>query len=371
MKTKFSLLISVILLSLVSCQKEPPKRREFKAVVDAEYAVEQRIPVQIEGIGHFVAFNSAEIKAQVEGRLMELHFEEGQYVQEGSPLFTIDTKPYEAKLEMAIAERVQQYSKLQYAAEKVARYQTLLPENYVATLDYIKYQTDMTNLEGSVMQKDAEIRLAEINLDYCSINAPFSGITGKRLIDKGNLITNDGKTMLVIKQIDPIFIDFSVPERDFMKIANFCKDGTLEVEVAFPDHPDITFSATLMLIDNEIDKRTGMIALRAQMRNCENIFWPGQFVRSTLIVSHIENAIMVPSSAVEMGQKGLFCYVIKDNKAEYRSVKTGEIVNNMVQVIKGIQKDDLVVTQGQIGVRPGIETTIRNKEILESKDRSK
>lgn len=368
MKKPMITIALISLLPMVSCGKKQEKKKQVVANVNAAYAQKKRIPIKIDGIGHFVAFNSAEIKAQVEGRLMELHFEEGQFVSEGDPLFTIEPSPYEANLEKAIAERIQMVSQLQYAAEKVARYQTLLPENYVSTLDYIKFKTDMINYEGAVMQKDAEIRLAEINLDYCFIKSPFCGITGKKLIDKGNLITNNGQTMLVIKQIDPIYIDFALPERDFLKISRYCRHGRLNVDVEFPEHPDITFTAELILMGNEIDKRTGMIPFRAQMRNPEQIFWPGQFVRADLIVSHVNNAIMVPVSTVQIGQKGHYAFVVKGDKAEYRHVETGETVGNMIQITKGIEEGELVVTSGQLGVRPGLSLKIHNDPRKEEKE---
>lgn len=189
------------------------------------------------------------------------------------------------------------------------------------------------------------------------------------MIDRGNLIINNGDTMLVIKQIDPIFIDFSLPERDFLKIAKYCRGGRLNVDIEFPEHPNITFTAELILMDNAIDKRSGMIPFRAQMRNPERIFWPGQFVRSNLIVSHINEAVMVPESAIEIGQKGKYAYVIKDNKAEFRLVETGERLDGHLQILKGIKEGETVVTFGQLGLRPGIDVKIKND--LKNDDKEK
>ncbi len=357
------------LLLLVSCTKKDKEEKKFTANVNAEYAISKPIPLMISGIGHFVAYNSAEIKAQVEGRLMELHFQEGQFVNEGDLLFTIDPRPYEANLEKAIAERLQAVAKLQYAAEKVSRYQTLLPDNYVSTLDFIKYQSDMTDSEGMVMQKDAEIRLAEIDLDYCFIKAPFPGVTGKKLIDKGNLITNDGVSMLVIKQIDPIFIDFSVPERDFLKIARYFNDRGLDVEIEFPECPGKNFTARLLLVDNEIRANTGMIPLRAQIKNEDSIFWPGQFIQANLIVTYIENAILIPETAVQIGQVGQYTFVInKDHKAELRKVQVGEQVGDLVQIVNdSVKPGEIVITEGQLDVRPGIECKIANQPKYQGK----
>ena len=362
MKKNLSYLLVLALVSTVSCEKKKIAPKELVANVDAEYARSERIPVIFDGIGHFVAYNSVEIKAQVKGQLFELHFEEGQFVNEGDPLFTIDHRMYQADLDKAVAERVQMLSKLQYAAEKVARYQTLLPENYVSTLDYIKFQSEMTDFEGAVMEADADIDKAKINLGYCFITAPFSGITSKKLIDIGNLIEEYGQTMLVVKQIDPIFIDFSLPERDFLKISRYFKNCNLEVDIQFPDYPGITFTSNLMVVDNEINKRTGMIPLRAQMVNEENIFWPGQFIRSNLIITYIDNAVIIPETGVSIGQKGEYCYVInKENKAEYRKVKTGEQIGSNVQIVNGIEPGDLVITNGVLGVRTGISVNLKNK----------
>lgn len=342
-----------------SCGKKTQTKNKYVAKVKAAYAKKERIPFAIEGIGHFVAYNSAEIKAQVEGRLMNVHFCEGQHVQEGDLLLTIDPRPYEAQLEKAIAEKTQTAAKLQYAAEKVARFQTLLPENYVSPLEYIKFQSEMQDYEGGVMQKEAEIRLAQINLDYCFIKAPFSGITSKRLVDKGNLVTNDGSALLTIKQINPILIDFSLPERDFLKIAHYFRKRHLNVEIEFPEHEKITFTADLSLIGNEIDKKTGMIPLRAKMTNNEGIFWPGQFVRANLIVTHINDAVMVPETCVQIGQKGQYVYVINhEKKAEIRYVTTGEQQGEFIQITKGVKEDELCVTSGQLGVRPGIHVEV-------------
>ncbi len=356
-------LLLVPLLFTLACTKKDKGEVKYVANVGAEHAVSKRIPLMIQGIGHFVAYNSVEIKAQVEGYLMKLHFDEGQFVNEDDLLFTIDPRPYEANLEKAIAERVQALAKLQYAAEKVARYQTLLPDNYVSVLDFIKFQSDLADFEGVVMEKDAEIKLAQINLDFCYIKAPFPGITGKKLIDIGNLITNDGSSLLVVKQIDPIFIDFSLPERDFLKIARYFKDRGLDVEIEFPDHPNNTFTARLLLVDNEIKANTGMIPLRAQICNETALFWPGQFIRANLIVTYIDNAILVPESAVQIGQIGQYVYVIdKDKKAQLRKVSVGEQVGNQVQIVEGsVLPGELVITEGQLSVRPGIECNVTNK----------
>jgi multidrug efflux system membrane fusion protein len=347
--------ISLTALLLFSCSKKVEPKKTYVPKVKVATAEVKTIPVYIDGIGHTAAYNSAEIKAQVEGRLLKLHFEEGDEVQEGQLLYTIDPRPYEAQLDQMIAERMQNLAKMQYAAEKVACYQPLLPENFVAKLNYFQYVSDLAFYESAVLENDAEIRLAEINLDYCYIKAPFTGVLGKRLIDVGNLIVNDGKPLIVLNQIDPIFLDFTVPERMVMQLLKKQRQGELDVLIEFPEYKDQLFHAKLVLIDNMINSSTGMIPLRAEISNPDHLFWPGQFIRAKVILAHVENAVLIPEIAINFGQKGQFVYVITDKGiAEVKLIKLGQKQGGFVQVKEGLKGGEKVVTDGQINLLPGV-----------------
>lgn len=351
MKNNF--LILIIFLFLSSCSKTTEKK-EYRARVEVDLVKIKTIPIGLKAIGHCIPYNSVEIKAQVEGVLKELHYNEGSCVNEGELLFTIDPRPYEANLAKALAIRAENIAKLKFAAEKVARYEGLVEESYISQLDFDSLVKDLAECEATVMQNDAEILLSQINLDYCFIRAPFSGIVGKKRIDIGNLITNDGSTMVVINQIDPMFIDFSLPEKDFNTIMKYKKGHTpLIVEIQIPDYKKPQ-KAKLILVDNIINKQTGMVPLRAQVCNKENYFWPGQYVESTLILKQEKNAILVPSNAISTSQKGMFVYVVNsENKAEYKAIKRFNTYGEYTHVEGDLKSGDKVIIRGQINVKPG------------------
>lgn len=356
--------IGVFLIALMGCEKkEAAKAVEFEPYVYVTKAEEKTIPIAAESVGHFKAYNSAEIKPQVEGRLLQMHFCEGTDVKAGQLLFTIDPRPYEAELEQAIARRAQDYAAYSYAKERVTRYQVLLPESYVSELEYIQYQTELDNFTAALAKDDADINLANINLDYCYIKAPFNGTTGKKLVDIGNLVTNNGDTLILINQIDPIYVDFAIPERDFFRLVHFQNQQDLNVDFTFAGYPEYKFEAKLVVIGNEIDRMTGTIPLRAEIQNPTKLFWPGQFLRCQVIFRYKENAVVIPKSAVNIGQKGRYVYVIgKENKAKYRSVEVGQSIGDEVEIVKGIRPGDTVVTEGQINLSNNTVVKIRQQE---------
>lgn len=353
-----TLAILLPLLVVTGCGKKDQKA-EFVPNVIVKKAVSKKIPIAIDAIGHAVAYNSVDIKAQVEGRLLEVNYTQGKEVKQGDLLLKIDPRPFEAERDKTIAIRAQDNAKLRYAADKVSRYQKLLPENYVSALDYTQYVSDLGTYEAAIMADDADIRLAEINVDYCYIRAPFTGMAGKKLVDIGNLVTNNGDTLVTINQIDPIYLDFSIPERDFLKLMQYQKDHNLDVTILVSDK---SYTAKLIVVDNKINPKTGMIPLRAEMANPEKAFWPGQFIRAKVILKYLDDAVMMPVEAQSIGQKGLYVFVIKqDNTAEYRLIKTGEQIDNAIQILEGVKAGERVVVKGQLDVEPGKKVTIKEE----------
>lgn len=345
------LMALLILATVCSCHKKQETRKRPTPKVTTTVAVEKKIPIYIEAIGHSRAYNSAEIKAQVEGELMEVHFEQGQDVYEGDLLFTIDPRPYQAKLAQAEAILLENTAKLRFAKEKVRRYEPLVGNNFVSVLNYEKYLSDADFYDATILENQAEIDTAKINLDYCFIRAPFDGKVGKRLIDKGNLIVNDGSTMLIINQVEPIYVDFSIPEKDLFRVQEAERKKELEVQIEVPGVEKKIFEGRLLFVNNLIDKKTGMIPLRAESANSERLLWPGQFTKVKLIVKRVPNAVLIPVEAISSGQHGRYVYIVKNNIAEYRSVKLGETVGDYVQVLSGIKSHEIVITDGQINVQ--------------------
>jgi multidrug efflux system membrane fusion protein len=357
MKSKYL----ILLLPLLFCCSKKTSPAEFTPKVEVAEVKIETIPISLSAVGHCTAYNSVEIKSQVEGLLEQIHYEEGHFVNEGDLLITIDPRPFEAALSKAIAIRAENIAKLKFAAEKVVRYQTLLPDDYISKLDFDNLVSQLNEYEAAVMQNDADIFLAGINLDFCYIKAPFSGLAGKKLIDKGNLIGNDSPTMVVINQINPIFIDFSLPERDFQTIMNY-RTGVDPLKVAIKvDGLKTEKEAFLLLVDNTINKQNGMVSLRAKIDNEDNFFWPGQYVEPNLILKSEENAILIPTSSISTGQKGRFVYVVdEDNTAKYVAIKTFSSYGKYTHVEGDLKSSDKVITRGQINVVPGAKCEIVN-----------
>ncbi len=189
---------ALILLILFSCSKTPDK------VIKAN--------------GQFSAYSTVLIKSEIEGRLTSIHFEDGQQVEKGDVLFSIDPKPHEIALELATAARAHNISKLQYAAEKVDRYKTLLENKYVSEIDYIHYKSELTSFEALVMQNEAEIRKAKFDLENCTIYSPITGKASRHHVDEGNILQKND-SLIVITQIDPIYFDFSLTKNQYKSLS--------------------------------------------------------------------------------------------------------------------------------------------------------
>ncbi len=349
----------LIVVLLTNCAKEKPQEKAIKKV--HSYRVSgSTLPNAIDALGHITSINSVEIKAQVEGMLIDSHFIEGTLVNEGDLLFTIDPRQYIAARDKAAANIQDNEAKLGYAKDSVERYQHLTKDNYISQLDFKQLKSEMESTMAMIEQNIADLELALINLNYCQIKAPFPGITGKKLLTKGNLITNNGEPLLTIKQIAPIYIDFSVSEKHLLEISQKHKEKPLSVEIYPKDNQSSPIYAQLHMINNKVDEKTGMIALRAICENTEQLLWPGQFVKSRLILNEINNAFIVPNECIALGQKGHYVFIIReDQTVSYQQVELGLSINGIkTQITKGLKDGDRIVSEGLIQIRSGEKVEI-------------
>lgn len=359
MRILSSIVILLYLTSGCSKHKEAPIKPLTK--VDVAEVQESDIPVFLEGIGHVRAFNYAEIKSQVEGELFQVHYDQGQDVEEGSLLLTIDPRPYKAMLQEAEGTLLESKANLRFAEEKVNRYTKLVKEEYVSKLNYDEYVTNVEALLASVKKNEGSLADAKINLEYCYIRAPFFGRVGKKLVDKGNLIANDGTVLVTLTQIQPIYVDFSLPEKEVTRILKRQQLQELIVKVYIPEVEPIEEEGKLIVIDNSVDPSTGMIPLRAQFSNEQKLLWPGQFARARLILKEKFQVLLVPEESINLSQKGYFAMVVdSDNKIAMHPVKVGEKINGVWEILEGLNKGDRVVTNGQINVGVGQEVDVVN-----------
>lgn len=338
---------------------QPPKKPAVP--VTAEPAVQKPVPVSIRAIGTVEPFSTVSVKAQVGGELAEVHFREGQDVNKGDLLFTIDPRPYEAAIRQYEANLAKDVAQMKNAKEEEQRYSELAEKGYVAKQEYDRFRTNSEALEAVVKADKAVLENARLQYDYCFIHAPIGGRTGSLLVNEGNVIkANADNPMVVINRIRPVYVSFSIPEQHLSDLENFITAGALKVEASIPGTDTETESGVLTFINNTVDTSTGMIGLKGTFPNDDKNLWPGQFVDVVLNLTSIPDAVLVPSQAVQTGQEGKYVFVVKeDGTVETRQVETGLVLEKEIVIKKGVSAGEVVVTDGQLRLSPGAQVEIR------------
>jgi len=350
-----------VVLIMVGCSKKPEAPKIPPRPVQVATAFTRDVPVYIDTFGNLAAPSNVDIICQVTGKIKEVYFQEGDEVKAGAPLFTIDPREYQAELNK---------SKAALAADQVdanlkfgifERNKRLIDKKLISQQDFDTYKTDAAAARAQVALDQAAVELAQINLNYCLMTSPIDGVTGKRLVDPGNIVTaNSGNPLLNIKSLDPLYIDFPITERDLPAVKAAMTTATLKVEISPSGDSNGPYSGELQMIDNTVDKTTGTISLRASIPNPDRVLWPGQYATVKLVISTATDAIMVPIPAVQLGQKGMYAYVITgDNKADLRDdITVGQAEGGNIAIKKGIKAGEKVVTSGQLGLSPGAQVQI-------------
>lgn len=338
--------------------EDPRKKMIVPVLVGA--AVEKSVPVQVRAIGNVEASARVVIKAQVAGELTGVHFREGRFVKRGDLLFTIDPRPFEARLKQAEANLARSRAQLGNARKQVERYGSVVGKGYVAEDQYDQVLSSAAALEATVRAEEAAVEQARLELKYTSIRSPIDGITGDLKLDAGNIIkANDNdQPMVSINQVTPVHVVFSVPEQSLAEIKRHMAAGRLEVTAAAPGDPDESVTGELTFLDNQVDSTTGTIQLKGTFPNEDRRLWPGQFVNVILRLSE-ERGVVVPSQAVQTGQQGPYVYVVKpDMTVDWRAVELGRSVDREVVVKTGVVAGDKVVTDGQLRLTPGVQVKV-------------
>jgi multidrug efflux system membrane fusion protein len=360
--------LSLVLLSACSGGKaEPPKRPPVPVTVAA--VVQKTVPVTMRAIGNVEAYSTVGVKSQIGGVLMRVHFKEGQDVSKGALLFTIDPRPYEAALKQAEANLAKDIAQVDNAREEVRRYAELVKKGYVAQEQYDQIRTNAAALEATVNADKAAVENAQLQLKYCSIYSPLTGRTGSLISYEGNLIKATADTsMVVINQIQPINVTFSVPEQYLHDIKKYMAAGRVKVTVTIGRDDAHPVEGTLSFVDNAVDMTTGTIKLKATFANAEKRLWPGLFVNVTVVLTEQPDAIVAPSQAVQTGQSGTYAFVVKDDlTVESRPITVGRALDGETVVEKGLKAGENVVTDGQLRLIPGSKVEIKQPKEKEQK----
>jgi len=355
----FAVLLTVgTLLPACSGNEETPKA---KPAVPVTVSTSQRkaVPVQLRIIGSVEAFSTVSIKSQVNGMLEEVHFREGEDVGRGTLLFTIDSRPFAAALRQAKAALARDIAQEKFAREQARRYAALLKEGIVTQDQYDQLRSNAEALAETVRADRAAVDNAAVLVGYCTIHSPIDGRTGNLMVQRGNLVkANDEPTLVTINQVTPIYVTFSIPEKELAGIKKHLAADDLKVEALIPNDSGPAEQGVISFLDNMVDSTTGTIKLKGTFPNKQKRLWPGQFVNVVLTLATIPNAVTVPAQAVQTGQEGVFVFVVKpDRTVEMRPVVAGVTYNGETVVEKGLNGGETVVTDGQLQLIPGSKVT--------------
>jgi multidrug efflux system membrane fusion protein len=357
----FLLLAIVASLTLSSCGNSGSKSAQASvtppSIPVAVASAEQRdFPVYLSGLGSVQASNTVSLKSRVDGQIVQIAFKEGQFVKQGELLIVIDPRPYQVALEQAEAALARDQAQLKNAQLDYERYQGLFKEGVISQQQYDAQRALVGQLDGTIKADQAAIDNARLQLVYTRVTAPVSGRIGLRLVDIGNMVhATDTNPLLVITQLQPIAVVFTLPEDALPNVTKHMKNGTLEVDAYSRDDTTKIAAGKLLTIDNQIDQTTGTGKLKAMFNNADSALFPNQFVNARLLLETRKAVTVIPAAAVQRGPQGsTFVYVVKPDKTvEVRNLKVALTQGNLSVIASGLAPGEQVVTDGQDKLQGG------------------
>ena len=320
------------------------------------------IPVNIDALGTVVAAATATVRPQVSGVLQKIQFTEGQLVKAGQVLATIDPRPFEMALLQARGQRQRDEAQLESARLTLTRYRTLLEQDSIARQEVDTQAALVKQLEGTVMTDRASEGVAQLNLSYTQVKAPISGRLGLRTVDIGNLVgSGDANGVAVITQLSPIDVEFTVPQDQVPALqGRIAQNAKLPAIALDRTRTDNLASGSFIALDNQVDVQTGTVRAKARFANTDNKLFPSQFVNLRLQLNTIENAVVVPVTALRHGSSGDFVYVLnaKEKTVAQRAVTRGQSTVDKVQIMTGLKVGEQVITEGADRLRDGAKVTL-------------
>ncbi len=345
---------------LADCGSQPAKNAKASAPppaipVGVATVKQGDYNVYLTGLGSVEAFNTVSLKTRIDGQIMQVNFQEGQDVKAGALLILIDPRPYEVALQQAQANLQKDEAQLTNAKAQYERNKVLYEQGVIAKQDLDTLEASFGTYEGTIAGDKVAIDNAKLNLVYCHITSPVNGRVGLRQVDPGNYVTAaSGTAMLVITQLHPIAIVFTLPEDQLQEVAQHMKQGTLEVDAYSRDDQTKLATGKLLTIDNQIDQTTGTAKLKAIFDNADNALWPNQFVNCHLLLQTLKDAITAPASAIQRGPDGSFAYLVDaNNTVQMRPVQLTLTQGSTVVIKSGLQGGERVVTDGQEKLQAG------------------
>ncbi len=351
------------LVAVAGCSKKQAAAVQEAVPVAVGTAARQDVPLDVRAIGHVDPYSTVSVKARVGGEVTRVGFREGQNVRRGDLLFQIDPRPYGAALAEKQAQLERDRAIAKNAEEDANRYADLVQKDYVTREQYDATRSNAAAALATAKADEAAVENAKLQLSYCTVTAPISGRTGAVLVYAGNQVKgNDDKPLVVLNEIQPVYVSFSVPESSLAEIRRHARTGQkLKVTASPSGSPSNPQTGELTFLDNTVDPSTGTILLKATFGNRDEALWPGEYVDAVLTLAIERSAIVVPPQAIQTGQSGQYVYVVKDDlTVESRPVTVARSHGSLAVVSKGLQPGERVVTDGQLRLSPGARVEIKS-----------
>jgi membrane fusion protein, multidrug efflux system len=340
---------------------EAPRGAAPAVPVTAGTVTAADVPVLLSAIGTVQAYNMDLIKSRVDGQIVGVDFKEGDEVKAGAPLFQVDPRPYQAALDQALANQEKDKANLANAQLNLARDAKIVANNLAVSQQ--QYDTDKATVAADVAQVDsdkAQVETARLNLEYSTITAPITGRLSARLVDVGNIVhAADTAGLVTIAQVKPIFVSFTLPQDNLLRVREEQAKSPLAVEAYADDNKTLLGKGQLTLVDNSVDQSTGTIHLKAAFPNVEERLWPGQFVNLRVVLSVRKNVPTVPAQTVQQGPDGEYVYTIMQNDTVVRRpVEVAAVQDGLAVISKGLRPGERVVVDGQYRLVEGARVRI-------------
>jgi membrane fusion protein, multidrug efflux system len=359
-------LVVLVAWIVIAGQKPKAQKKPAAVAVTVATATTQDAPLTLGGLGSVQSFQGVTIHTQVNGKLLQAPFKEGSFVKAGDLLAEIDPAPYQAALLQAQGALKRDQALLEQARLDLKRYQVLAAQDSIARQTLDQQAALVKQDEGVVLADQGSVDAAAVNVRYCRITSPVAGRVGVRLVDPGNIVsTSDTTGILIVNQISPIAVTFNVPQGDFQRLSDVSRGFTQPLHtVALSQETGAQLGeGELTIADNKVDPSTGTVAMKARFPNTDHRLWPGLFVNVRLTLQTVQHATVIPATAVNQGPSGLYAYVVgPGDKVAVRPIVVTAVQDPVAVIKSGLKPGEIVVTDGQLSLRPGALVSIHGND---------
>ncbi len=325
--------------------------------------VSKAMPIEIRVIGSVEPFSTVAVRSQITGQLTAVNFKEGDDVKQGQVLFSLDRRPLESALRQAEANLERDVAQAENAASQAKRYEDLAGRGIASREQVDTTRTGATALNATVDADRAAVENAKVQLQYATISAPLAGRTGALMVNEGNLVrANDATPLVVINQVSPIFVSFSIPESRLPDLRRYMALESLRVEASPPNDGRPSSSGRITFVDNAVDPNTGTIRIKGTFPNDDRRLWPGQYVNVVVTLTSDPAAIVVPAAGVDAAQEGPYAFVVKpDQTVEFRPIEVARTNGVEVVIKSGLKPGETIVTDGHLRLVPGSRIAVKEE----------